>query len=73
MNFIGFDPIKALIYSAIFNCIVAPIVLIFIVQLSSKKEVMGEYVNSRKSKTLGWIVTVLMCVVAIITCVLLVS
>ncbi len=40
MNFIGIDPIKALIYSAVGNGLVAPVVLIFIVLLSSNKSVM---------------------------------
>ena len=37
INFIGIDPIKALIYSAIANGIVAPVILIFIVKISSNK------------------------------------
>lgn len=68
LNFIGLDPIKALIYSAIANCIVAPVVLIFIVTLSSRKDVMGEHANGRLTKAVGWIVTILMALVAIATC-----
>lgn len=67
LNFIGFDPIKALIYSAILNCIVAPIVLVFIVQLSSSSDVMGKYVNSVRGKVLGWGITVIMAIVGIVT------
>ena len=69
LNFIGLDPIKALIYSAVANCIVAPIVLVFIVCLSSRKDVMGEHANGRLAKTVGWIVTGLMAFVAVATCV----
>jgi NRAMP (natural resistance-associated macrophage protein)-like metal ion transporter len=65
LNFVGLDPIKALIYSAVANCIVAPIVLIFIVALSSRKDVMGEYANGKWTKVVGWGVTVLMGVVAV--------
>lgn len=67
LNFIGLDPIKALIYSAIANCIVAPIVLIFIVKLSSDKKVMGQYVNTTPTKIAGWTITGIMAVVAIAT------
>lgn len=60
MNFIGMNPIKALIYSAVANGIVAPIVLVFIVILSSDKKLMGDWVNRRKTTWLGWGITGLM-------------
>ena len=65
LNFIGIDPIKALIYSAIANGIVAPIILVFIVKISSSKKIMGEYKNKPITKTLGWIATILMGITAI--------
>ncbi len=60
MNFIGLDPIKALIYSAIANGLVAPIVLFLIVRISSNKKVMGEWANKPIITTIGWITTGLM-------------
>jgi NRAMP (natural resistance-associated macrophage protein)-like metal ion transporter len=54
MNFIGLDPIKALIYSAVGNGIVAPVVLYFVVRLSSSKEVMGPHTNRNLAKWIGW-------------------
>lgn len=60
MNFIGLDPIKALIYSAVANGIVAPLILIPIVIISSNKKVMGEWVNGRVTKIIGWVTCVLM-------------
>lgn len=54
MNFIGINPIKALIYSAIANGIVAPVVLVLIVLISSNKKIMGEWVNGRITKVIGW-------------------
>ncbi len=65
LNFIGINPIKALIYSAIGNGIVAPIILIFIVRISSSKKIMGEYKNKPIAKALGWIATVLMGITAL--------
>ena len=60
LNFIGLDPIKALIYSAAANGIVAPFVLFFIVKISSNKRVMGHWVNHRSTTLIGWITTFLM-------------
>lgn len=57
INFIGIDPIKALIYSAIANGIIAPIILICIVHISSSHKVMGKYKNSKIKNILGWIIT----------------
>lgn len=60
INFIGLDPIKALIYSAVLNGIVAPPILALIVILSSNHKIMGANVNKRSTSWLGWGVTGLM-------------
>jgi NRAMP (natural resistance-associated macrophage protein)-like metal ion transporter len=65
INFIGIDPMKALLYSAIANGIVAPVILVFIVKISSSKKIMGEFKNPLITQTIGWITTVLMGVTAI--------
>jgi len=41
INFIGLDPIKALIYSAVANGIVAPIILVLIVLMARNKKIMA--------------------------------
>lgn len=60
MNFVGLDPIKALIYSAVGNGLVAPVVLLFIVLISSNKKIMGDWVNKRSTTVIGWLVVGLM-------------
>ncbi len=60
MNFLGFDPIKTLIYSAVLNGIIAPVVLFFVLRISSNKELMGRWVNGPFTSFLGWLVIVLM-------------
>jgi NRAMP (natural resistance-associated macrophage protein)-like metal ion transporter len=60
MNFIGLNPIKALIYSAVANGLVAPIILVFIVRISSNKKIMGHWVNHRSTTIVGWLITALM-------------
>ena len=67
LNFIGLDPIKALIYSAILNGIVAPVILYFIVKLSSRMDVMGENRNKKLTNVVGWITVVFMSVTALAT------
>ncbi len=60
LNFAGLDPIKGLLYAAVANGIVAPIILILIVRMSSSKKIMEENVNHPALTWLGWIVTGLM-------------
>lgn len=57
LNFSGLDPIKALIYSAVANGIVAPVVLVLVVLLSASKKVMGAHVNHPSTTWFGWIIT----------------
>jgi NRAMP (natural resistance-associated macrophage protein)-like metal ion transporter len=60
MNFVGIDPIKALIYSALANGLVAPVVLVLIVLLSSNRKVMGKRVNHPVATGIGWLTIGLM-------------
>jgi NRAMP (natural resistance-associated macrophage protein)-like metal ion transporter len=62
INFLGIDPIKALIYSAVANGIVAPLVLALIVIISSNHHIMGDWVNKKSTTWLGWGVTALMAI-----------
>ena len=65
INFIGLNPIKALIYSAIANGIVAPVVLALIVLISSNKRIMGQWVNRPHTTMAGWLITLLMAVTGV--------
>lgn len=67
LNFLGIDPIKALIYSAIANGLVAPVVLILILLLSNNKNIMGTKVNHPLTSALGWIITGLMILAGLAT------
>ncbi|MFA7315935.1 MAG: divalent metal cation transporter, partial [Candidatus Paceibacterota bacterium] len=64
INFLGIDAIKALIYSAIANGLVAPIILILIVHISGSKKIMGHYKNSHFGNIMGWAITILMGITA---------
>lgn len=67
LNFIGLDPIKALIYSAVANGLIAPVILVLIVKMSSNKKVMGEHVNGKKSHFVGWATVALMVIAGLAT------
>ncbi len=60
INFVGLDPIKALIYSAVANGFVAPVILTLIVLLSRNKKIMGNRANSKLTSAFGWTITILM-------------
>jgi NRAMP (natural resistance-associated macrophage protein)-like metal ion transporter len=66
INFIGLHPIKTLIYSAIVNGIISPVIIIFIVHISSSHKIMGHYKNSLAKKIIGWTTISLMSIVAIL-------
>jgi NRAMP (natural resistance-associated macrophage protein)-like metal ion transporter len=65
LNFVGLDPIKALIYAAVANGIVAPVVLASIIVISSNKKIMGDWANKRTTTLAGWLVTLLMVVAGV--------
>ena len=60
LNFIGLNPIKALIYSAVANGIVAPVILVLIVLIARNKKTMGDWRNGKLSGFFGWILVALM-------------
>jgi Mn2+/Fe2+ NRAMP family transporter len=60
MNFAGFNPIKALIYAAVLNGIVAPVILVLILLLARNKRVMGEWHNKKITAGIGWFLAALM-------------
>lgn len=53
-NFIGLDPIKALIFTAVFNGIAAVPLIFFIAKLSSRRDIMGDYKSGFWSKFGLW-------------------
>lgn len=65
INFLNLDPIKMLIYSAVFNGLISPIVLILIVLMSANKKIMGNWVNHPVATILGWVVIVLMVIAGV--------
>jgi len=60
INFTFIKPFQLLYLSAILNGILAPPLLALILISGDKKEIMGEYVNSKFSRIFGWLTVILM-------------
>lgn len=54
INFLGIDPIKALVFAAVFNGIAAVPLLAMIARVGSNEKIMGEYKNGQISNLLIW-------------------
>jgi len=55
INFIGIDPIKALVFTAVFNGVAAVPLLFLIARIARNQKIMGEYRSGWISNTLVWI------------------
>jgi Mn2+/Fe2+ NRAMP family transporter len=55
INFVGIDPVKALVYSAVLNGVAAVPLLFLIIRISANKKIMGEFHTRILSRTLLWI------------------
>ena len=60
LDFIGFSPIQALIYTAVLYGLTAPPLIGAILHIGNNKKVMGEFTNSKLSNVLGLITLVVM-------------
>ncbi|OJW34153.1 MAG: iron transporter [Sphingobacteriales bacterium 46-32] len=65
MNYLGINPVKALIYSAILYGLTAPVLIAIILHICNNKKVMKEFTNSRGSNILGIATLLLMTIAAI--------
>jgi NRAMP (natural resistance-associated macrophage protein)-like metal ion transporter len=59
-NFIGFDPIKALVFTAVFNGIAAVPLIYLIARIAGRADIMGEYKSGTLSQLGIWIAFVVM-------------
>jgi len=73
LNFIGLNPIKTLIYSAVFNGLIAPVVLFLIVRISGDSNIMGQFKNGALINIIGWLATLIMLVVSVVAIFLLLT
>ncbi|HEY2582480.1 MAG TPA: divalent metal cation transporter, partial [Mucilaginibacter sp.] len=60
LNFIGIDPVKALVYAAVLNGVTAVPLLFLILKIASNEKIMGEFKSQWLSKTILWITFIAM-------------
>jgi Mn2+/Fe2+ NRAMP family transporter len=48
------DPIKALFYSQVLDGIIAPVLIVLLLMLTSSRSLMGDFVNGIPTKIFGW-------------------
>jgi Mn2+/Fe2+ NRAMP family transporter len=68
LNFLGFNPIKALYYAAIVNGVIAPVLMFLIFRIGRDENVLGAFTSPRWVNVWGWIATLLMggCAIALL-------
>ena len=71
LNFVGINPISALVYTAIINGIVAVPLLVLILLVANNRDIMGQYTNGRLANAIGMLTTAFMGIAAVITIVFL--
>ena len=65
LDFVGFNAVKMLFYSAVLNGVLAPPLVVLVVLLTGRPEVMGARVSSRPLRHLGWATAVIMTAAAV--------
>jgi len=65
LNFIGVDPVKALVYAAVLNGVAAVPLLLLVLRISASEKIMGEFKSKWLSKTILWITFIAMGAAAI--------
>ena len=65
INYIGINPVEALIYTAILYGVTSPVLIAVILHICNNKKVMGEFTNGKWSNILGFITLIFMTVAAI--------
>jgi Mn2+/Fe2+ NRAMP family transporter len=63
-NVIALSPVKALIFAAVINGIVAVPVMALLMLMSARQDIMGQFRISAGPKAIGWIATLLMAIAA---------
>src|ERR671932_329575 len=66
INFVNLDPIRALVYTAVINGVIAVPILFAIMKIANDTKVLRDSTNSRVSNVIGWLIFVIMAVSAII-------
>ena len=66
LNFVGIDPMDALVWSAVLNGVAAAPIMALLVHMASDHRVMGKFPVSRRLASIGWGGTALMAVATLV-------
>jgi len=66
INFLGIDPIDALVFTAVFNGVAAIPLLFVIAKVGNNSKIMGEYKNSKLSNVFIWLAFIVMIIAALV-------
>ena len=66
MNFTNIDPIKALVYAAVINGVIAVPILFAVMKIANDKKSLRDKTNNRMSNVIGWVTFAIMGVSVII-------
>ncbi|HEX5185958.1 MAG TPA: divalent metal cation transporter [Nitrososphaeraceae archaeon] len=66
INFLGINPITALVYASVINGVVSIPIIFVVMKLSNDKEILKEKTNGRLTNTIGWATFVIMAIATII-------
>jgi len=66
MNFLGINPITALVYASVINGVVSVPIIFVVMKLSNDKEILKENTNGRLTNIIGWTTFVIMSISTII-------
>ena len=65
VDFLGINPMKALLWTAVINGVLSPPLLLIIMLVSSNRNIMGDKVNGVGANIVGWTATAIMFAAAI--------
>jgi len=66
INFSSMDPIKALVYTAVINGVVAVPILVAVMKIANDKEILKDRINGQISNIIGWTTLIIMGVSVVI-------
>jgi len=65
LNFIGVDPVKALVYAAVLNGVAAVPLLFLVLKIAANEKIMGKFKSKWPSTTILWITFIAMAAAAV--------
>jgi Mn2+/Fe2+ NRAMP family transporter len=65
-NIMSVSPVKALVWSAVLNAIVAVPVMALLMRMASNTKIMGRFIISRRLRLIGWLATAIMAAASLV-------